>query len=140
MKKEISTRKSPQAIGPYSQAIKFGNLVFCAAQIGIDSKTNNLVEGIKRQTKQVLENLKNVLAASDSDINNVLKTTVYLIDMDDFAVMNEIYAFYFQKPYPARATVEVAKLPKGALIEIECIAFIEEKNGCRCGGGCGDCG
>lgn len=127
-KEEVVTQKTPQAIGPYSQAIKFGNLVFCAAQIGVDPKTNNLVEGIKRQTVQVLENLKNILAAADSDIDNVLKTTVYLTDMNDFPVMNEVYATYFKKPYPARATIQAAKLPKGALIEIECIAHVEEQN------------
>lgn len=138
-KEEIVTKKSPQAIGPYSQAVKFDNLVFCAGQIGIDPNTNNLVDGIKNQTKQALDNLKNVLEAAGSDINNILKTTVYLADMNDFAVMNEIYATYFQKPYPARATVEVARLPKGALVEIDCIAFIEQKSGCRCGGGCGNC-
>lgn len=126
MKKEEV--KAQKAIGPYSQAVKFGDLIFVSGQIGLDPKTNNLVDGIKNQTKQTLENLKNVLEAAGSQINNVLKTAVYLADMDDFSVMNEVYATYFHKPYPARATVQVAELPRGALIEIECIAYKNIKN------------
>src|SRR3989338_8494826 len=112
-KEEIKAQKT---VGPYSQGIIFGNLIFVSGHIGIDPKSNNLGEDIEEQTKQVLENLKNVLKAAGSDINNVLKTTVYLADMEDFPLMNEIYASYFNKPYPARATVEVSNLPKGALI------------------------
>ncbi|MBI3379596.1 RidA family protein [Candidatus Gottesmanbacteria bacterium] len=141
MKEEVKTKKAPEAIGPYSQAVKFGNLVFCAGQIGLDPKTNNLVEGIKKQTKQAFANIKNVLESVASSLEKVLKMNVYLKNMDDFAVMNEIYATYYKKPYPARATVEVARLPKGALIEIECVAYIqkEDEENC-CGGGCGgDC-
>ena len=131
-KEEIKAQKT---VGPYSQGIIFGNLIFVSGQIGIDPKSNNLGEDIEEQTKQVLENLKNVLKAAGSDINNVLKTTVYLADMEDFPLMNEIYASYFNKPYPARATVEVSNLPKGALIEIDCIAFIKIKENC-CGQDC----
>lgn len=144
-KEEVISAKSSKSIGPYSQAVKFGNLVFISGHIGTDPKTNQLVNGdIKAQTKQAFENLKEVLLAADSNLDNVLKVTVYLKNMDDFLSMNEVYASYFQKPYPARATVEVAKLPKGALIEIECIAYngncspshkaSESEGGC-----CGNC-
>lgn len=137
MKEEIITEKSGKAIGPYSQAIKFGSLVFVSGQIGKDPKSDNLAEGLINQTKQIFENLKNLLKEAGSDINNVLKTTVYLTDMNDFPAMNEVYSKYFKKPYPARATLQAAKLPKGALIEIECVAFTkyESDDNC-CGGGC----
>jgi len=135
MKKEVVSKKSSAAIGPYSHGIEFGNLVFVSGQIGVDPKTNNLFEGIKEQTKQALVNLKNVLEAGKSDINNVLKTTVYLADMNDFPIMNEVYATFFKKPYPARATIQVTKLPKGALVEIECMAYRKDKKGC-CDEGC----
>ncbi len=141
MKKEVITKKAPTAVGPYSQAIKYAGLVFCAGQIGVDPKTNQFTgDDIKSQTKRAFENLKGVLEAAGADFSSVLKVNVYLQNMDDFSVMNEIYAAYFQKPYPARATVEVAKLPKGALFEIECIAYIksDDKNCCG-GGGCGGC-
>ena len=135
MKKAIESKNSPRAIGPYSQAIKINNLIFCSGQVGKDPKTNAFVEGgVDKQTKQVLENLKAVLAEVGADFSNVVKTTVYLKNIVDFPKMNEIYASYFQKPYPARATVEVARLPQDALIEIECIAHTKEEGGC-----CGDC-
>lgn len=133
MKKEEV--KAQKAIGPYSQGVKFGNLIFVSGQIGIDPKTNNLKGGIKEQTKQALINLENVLLAGGSGIDNVLKTTVYLENMDDFPLMNEVYAAFFKKPYPARATVQVARLPQDALIEIECIAYRKEK---KCCGNCGN--
>lgn len=123
-KEEIKAKNAPRAIGPYSQAVRFGNLIFVSGQIGVDPDNNMLVEGIRNQTNQALTNLKNVLKAGDSDMNNIIKTTVYLADMDDFSVMNEIYTTYFPKPYPARATVQVARLPKDALVEIDCIAYI----------------
>lgn len=143
MKQEITSNNAPAVIGPYSQAIRTGTMVICSGQIGIDPKTGNLVEGgIKEQTKQVLENIKSVLEAAGCTLENVVKTTVFLTHMDDFGAMNEIYGSVFAKPYPARSTVEVAKLPKDAVVEIECIARIkrEEENsegggGC-CGGGC----
>ncbi|MCL4338583.1 RidA family protein [Patescibacteria group bacterium] len=141
MKIEVDTKKAPAAIGPYSQAIKLGNLVFCAGNIGVDPKTNILSDkGIKEQTKLALENIKNILSSAGSGMENVLKTTVYLKSMDDFASMNEVYATFFSKPYPARATIAVAKLPKDALVEIECIAFTKDKKGECCGeGDCGCC-
>lgn len=125
-KSDVSAKKAPAAVGPYSQAVKFGDLLFCSGQIGVDPKTNNLVGNtVSEQAKQVFENLKTVLEAGGSGFDNVLKVNVYLKNMDDFSVMNEIYARHFEKPYPARATVEVARLPKGALIEIECIAYVK---------------
>lgn len=130
-KKEVKAQK---AIGPYSQGIQFGNLIFVSGQIGINPRTNELPEGIEAQTKQALENLKKILEAAGSSLEKVLKTTVYLTNMEDFPLMNEVYATYFSPPYPARATVGVAKLPKGALIEIECLAYQEESkdNSCNC--------
>lgn len=129
MKKEVVSKKAPAAVGPYSQAIKYANLVFCAGQIGVDPKTNLLAgRDVKSQTKRAFENLKCVLEAAESDFSSVLKVNVYLKNMDDFVVMNEIYAIYFKKPYPARATVEVARLPKGALVELECIAYSKNEN------------
>lgn len=125
-KEEIASAKSNKAIGPYSQAVRWGNLIFVSGQIGLDPKTNNLVApDIKSQTRQTIDNLENVLSAGNSSLDDVLKTTVYLTNLDNFPIMNEIYASYFKRPYPARATVEVRKLPKGAIIEIDCIAFIE---------------
>lgn len=137
-KEEVVTKKAPPAVGPYTQALKFQNLVYCAGQIGKDPNTDKLAEGIKKQTQQVFMNLKNVLEAANSDINNVLKTTVYLADMADYPVMNEVYETFFKKPFPARATVQVVKLPIGALVEVECIAYIKEEENC-CGGDCGCC-
>lgn len=124
-KKAISSAKAPAAIGPYSQAIKSGNFIFCAGQIGIDPETGQYAgEDIESQTKQCFENLKHVLLAAGANFDNVVKVHVYLTNMADFPKMNDIYATYFNKPYPARATVEVARLPKDALIEIDCIAYI----------------
>lgn len=139
MKKEISTKNAPAAVGPYSQAIVSGSYVFCSGNIGIDPKTNSMVTGgVKEQTLQVFSNLKAVLQAAGSDINSVVKMNVYLKNMDDYKEVNELYAQQFQKPFPARAAIEVARLPKDALIEIECIAFVKEKKG-ECCGNC-DCG
>ncbi|MCJ7740583.1 Rid family detoxifying hydrolase [Candidatus Microgenomates bacterium] len=137
MKQEIKTTKAPQAVGPYSQAIKVGNFIYCAGNIGKDLHTNRLVSGgIREETKKTLENLNEVLKAAGATLKDVVKTTVYLQNMADYPSMNEVYAAFFRKPYPARATVEVVKLPIGALVEIECIAYAE--GGC-CGGKC-DCG
>ena len=133
MKEEITSKQSPPAIGPYSQAIKIGGFIFCSGQVGKDPKTNTFIEGgIESQTKQILENLKAVLSGAGADLSDVVKTTVYLKDVDDFPKMNEVYTSYFQKPYPARATVEVARLPQDALIEIECIAYIKNSGDCNC--------
>lgn len=138
-KKEITAQKSPKAIGPYSQAVQVGNVLYCSGQIGLDPKTNALVSGgIKRQTHRVFDNLQAILNVAGVGFESVAKVTVYLKNIDDFPKVNEIYATYFTKPYPARATVEVAKLPKGALIEVELIAYTRNAGGC-CGGDCG-CG
>lgn len=145
LKQEISTKKAPTAIGPYSQAVSVGGMIFCSGQVAIDPKTNTMVEGgIKEQTKQVLENLKAVLEGAGAGLGEVVKTTVYLKDIGDFAEMNDVYGKFFKKPFPARATIQVARLPKDALVEIECIAFAKElltpTSGC-CGGesGCECC-
>ena len=124
-KKIISTEKAPKAIGPYSQAIRTENLLFTAGQVGLDPATMELVEGgVEAQTRQVLTNLKHVLESGDSGLKFVVKTTVFLQEMADFAKMNSVYAEFFPENPPARSTVQVAGLPKSALVEIECIALL----------------
>ena len=123
MKEVIKTDKAPGAIGPYSQGIKVGNFYYFSGQLPIDPKTGKMKEGIKEQTKQSLENIKGLLESVGLDLSHVVKTTVFLDNMDDFASMNEVYASYFKEPYPARSAVEVARVPKGALVEIEVIAY-----------------
>ena len=124
-KKIVSTEKAPKAIGPYSQAIRTENLVFTAGQVGLDPATMLIVEGgVEVQTRQVLTNLKHVLEAADSGLNYVVKTTVFLQSMDDFAKMNAVYSEFFPENPPARSTVAVVALPKGALVEIECVALL----------------
>jgi 2-iminobutanoate/2-iminopropanoate deaminase len=126
-KSAVSTENAPAAIGPYSQAIEIGEMIYSSGQVGLDPKTGQIVDGgIREQTIRVLENLKAILAAVRSDLQKVVKTTVYLKNMSDFAAMNEIYATYLAKDgwvAPARSTVEVARLPKDALVEIEVIAL-----------------
>ena len=123
MKKVISTANAPQAIGPYSQAIEAGGFVFVSGQIPLIPATGELVEGsVEVQTARVLENLKAILEAAGSSLENVIKTTVYITNMDDFTKVNGIYGQYFQENPPARVCVEVGKLPKGALVEIDVIA------------------
>ncbi|WP_028911284.1 RidA family protein [Prevotella sp. MA2016] len=123
MKKVISTPKAPAAIGPYSQAIQVGNLVFTSGQIPIDPATGQFAEGgIKGQTRQSLTNVKAILEEAGTSLANVVKTTVFLADMADFADMNAVYAEFFAEPFPARSAVAVKTLPKGALVEIEVIA------------------
>ena len=123
MKKVINTNQAPAAIGPYSQAIKVGNLVYTSGQIPINPATGNFVEGgIKEQTRQSLTNIKAILEEAGLSMNNVVKTTVFLVDMNDFADMNSVYAEFFSEPYPARSAVAVKTLPKGALVEIEVVA------------------
>ena len=123
-KETVSTENAPGAIGPYSQAIKAGGMVFCSGQIPIDPKTGEFVSDIvSEQTEQVLRNLGEVLRAAGSSLDAVVKTTVFLADMDDFAEMNEVYGRFFSENKPARATVEAARLPRDARVEIECIAL-----------------
>lgn len=125
MRKIVATDKAPAAIGPYAQANIIGNLVITSGQIPIDPATENLVEGdIEVQTRQVFANLKAVLEAAGSSLDKIVKTTCFMDNMNDFAKMNEVYASFFSGDYPSRSAVEVAKLPKGALIEIEVIAYL----------------
>lgn len=118
----VSTEKAPAAIGPYSQAQIVNGLVFTSGQIGIDPATGALVDGIEAQAHQVFKNLTELLKAAGSDMSKVIKTCVFIKDMNDFAAVNKIYAGYFTDPFPARSCVEVARLPKDALIECEVIA------------------
>ena len=123
MKQPISTTDAPGAIGPYSQAIDAGNMVFASGQIPIDPATGNIPEGITAQTQQSLANVTAILEAAGLTLDNVVKTTVFLADMGDFAAMNEVYAAAFSAPYPARSAVAVKTLPKNVLVEIEVIAI-----------------
>ena len=126
MRKIVATEKAPAAIGPYAQANILGNLVFTSGQIPLDPATGNLVEGgIEAQTRQVFANIKAVLEEAGSGLDKIVKTTCFLQNMDDFATVNEIDGSYFDGDYPSRSAFEVAKLPKGALIEIETIAYID---------------
>ncbi len=121
--KQIHSEQAPAAIGPYSQAIEVNGFVFASGQIPVDPATGNFVEGgVKEQTRQCLTNAKHVLEAVGTDLSHVVKTTVYLDSMDDFAAMNEVYAEFFTQPYPARSAVAVDRLPKGALVEVEVLA------------------
>lgn len=121
----IATDRAPAAVGPYSQAIRVGNLVFTAGQIGLDPATGALVEGVEEQTRQVMSNLQAVLAAAGSSLQNIIKTTIFLADLADFQTVNAIYGSYFPQQPPARSTVQVAGLPRGARIEIEAIALVD---------------
>lgn len=122
--KAISTEKAPKAIGPYSQAIEAGGMVFVSGQLPIDPATGMFAEGgIKEQTRQSLTNAKHILEEAGTDLAHVVKTTVFLSDMDNFAAMNEVYAEFFSMPFPARSAVAVKKLPKNALVEVECTAI-----------------
>lgn len=125
MKEIVSTENAPGAIGPYSQAIKAGGMVFCSGQIPIDPATGQFVSDVvSEQTDQVLKNLSEVLKAAGTSLEGVVKTTVFLADMNDFAEMNEVYGRYFSENKPARATVQAARLPRDAKVEIECIAVL----------------
>ena len=122
--KTIHTNNAPAAIGPYSQAIEVNGFIFASGQIPIDPSTGNFVEGgIKEQTKQAITNAKNILKEAGTDLAHVVKTTVYLANMADFAAMNEVYATFFHQPFPARSAVAVKDLPKGALVEVEVLAY-----------------
>jgi reactive intermediate/imine deaminase len=123
MKEAIATQQAPGAIGPYSQGVRAGDAVFLSGQIPLDPATGQLVTGdIAAQTRRVMENLRAVLAAAGCDFSNVVRTTIYLTDLGNFAAVNEAYGSYFQPPFPARATVQVAALPRGAQVEIDAIA------------------
>ena len=126
VKQIIATDRAPRAIGPYSQAVRAGNLVFASGQIPIDPATGEFVAGgIAEQTDQVLRNLTSVFAAAGVELNQIVKTTVFLADMEDFAAMNEVYGRFFGEQPPARATVQAARLPRDAKVEIEAIAVAE---------------
>jgi 2-iminobutanoate/2-iminopropanoate deaminase len=125
MKQTISTEHAPKAIGPYSQAVVYGGLAYLSGQIALDPASNKLIEGgISAQTERVLENIRGVLTACGASLDSVLKTTVFLKDMGDFAAMNQIYERYFSAQPPARSTVEAAKLPRDVLVEIDVIAAV----------------
>lgn len=124
--KSISTKNAPAAIGPYCQATRVGNFIFTSGQLAIDPKTGNLVPGgIKEQTKQAIENIAAILKAEGFSLDNVIKSNLYIVNMNDFTAMNEVYAQYFNKHLPARCCAEVSKLAKNGLIEIEVIAYKE---------------
>ena len=123
MKKAIQTSKAPAAIGPYSQAIAAGNFLYISGQLPIDPANGEMPDGIEARAKQSLENLQAILAEAGLSMANVVKTTVFLTDMGDFAAVNSVYATFFQETPPARSAVQVAALPKGATIEIEAIAY-----------------
>ena len=121
-KKIIATDKAPAAIGPYSQAIEAGGFIFASGQIPVDPATGNIPDGIEAQAKQALTNVKNLMEVSGLSMDNIVKTSVFIKDMNDFAKVNEVYATFFESDFPARSCVEVARLPKDVLIEVEVIA------------------
>ena len=123
MKKEIETDKAPAAIGPYSQAIEVNDMVYTSGIIPVDPATGNIPEGSVAQAEQAFLNMKNLLEAAGTDISQVVKTTVFIKEMNDFGAINEVYAKYFTEPYPSRSCVEVARLPKDVMLEIEAIAL-----------------
>jgi 2-iminobutanoate/2-iminopropanoate deaminase len=135
MKKIVSTTEAPAAVGPYSQAVRIGNVLFTAGQIPLDPQSAQIVsQDITEQTRRVLDNLTAVLKAEGMTFDNIVKTTVFMTNLGDFAAMNEVYASYFGAQPPARSTVEVSALPKGASVEIECIA-VANRGGENGGGG-----
>jgi 2-iminobutanoate/2-iminopropanoate deaminase len=124
MKRAIHTRQAPSALGPYSQAIENGALVFCSGQIGLDPAAGTIVAGgIEAETRRVLESIRAVLAEAGLGLKDVVKTTIFLVDLGDFEVVNRIYGEHFEAPYPARSTVQVAALPRKARIEVEAVAI-----------------
>ena len=125
MKEAVSTNKAPGAIGPYSQGVKFGNMIITSGQLPMNPETGEMPETIKEQTRQSLENVKAILEEAGTSMDKVVKTTVFLNDMNDFAQMNEVYGEFFSGTYPSRSAVEVARVPKDALVEIEAIALVE---------------
>ncbi|OWR27758.1 reactive intermediate/imine deaminase [Saccharibacillus sp. O23] len=125
LKKPIVTDQAPSAIGPYSQAVVAGSLIFASGQLGVDPKTGEFPDGVEAQAKQSLENVRALLEAAGSGLDRVVKATMFLKDMNDFAAANAVYGTFFVEPYPARSTIEVARLPKDALVEIEVIALVD---------------
>jgi len=123
--KEVFTKQAPEAIGPYSQAIVAGDFLYASGAIGINPETGEVVAGIEAQTKQVMNNLEAVLKEAGANFSQVVKFTIYLQSMEDFGLVNEIYGSYLEKPYPARATVEVSRLPKDVLVEIDAVAYLK---------------
>ena len=119
----VSTPNAPAALGPYSQAVDTGSTVYCSGQLGLDPATGNLADGVQAQTHQALKNLQAVLNEAGLSLDNVVKTTVFVQDLADFGTVNEIYGTYFHGGFPARSCVQIAALPKNALVEIECIAI-----------------
>lgn len=137
--KEIKSMNAPLAIGAYSPAVKLGDFVYISGQLPVSIETNEIVEGgVKEQTHQVLKNIRALLEEMDLDVRHIVKTTIFIKNMEDFPIINEVYSQYFAYPYPARSTVEVSALPKNALVEIECFAIdtLEYEQGidceCRC--------
>ncbi len=124
--KSIHTEKAPTAVGPYSQAIKAGNFIFLSGSLGIDPSNGKLKETLEEQVIQALNNIKNILVSEGLELTNIVKTTVFLADMNDFQIMNKIYAEFFGETKPARSTVEVARLPLNAKFEIEAIAVVDK--------------
>lgn len=123
MQKVISTDKAPSAIGPYSQAIEINNMVYTSGVIPVEPASGVIPEGVEAQAEQAFKNLCNLVEASGSKVENIVKTTVFIKEMNDFAKINEIYKTYFKEPFPARSCVEVARLPKDVLLEVEAIAY-----------------
>lgn len=123
--KQITSPNAPQALGPYSQAIKVGNTLYCSGQIGIDPITNELKQDITGQTKQILENFSSIIKEAGMTLSHIVKTDIFLTDIAHFEEVNNVYGMYFTKPFPARATVAVTRLPKRALVEISCVAYKE---------------
>jgi 2-iminobutanoate/2-iminopropanoate deaminase len=136
MKQAIATEQAPQAIGPYSQAVRAASWLFLSGQIGLDPGSGELVAGgVLAETRQAMENLKAVLVAAGASLDDVVRTTIYLIDLSDFSRVNEAYAGFFRAPYPARATVGVAALPRGARVEIDAVAVTFSPSPCGKGSG-----
>lgn len=124
-KKALSTTNAPAALGPYSQGIQVGNTIYTSGQLGLDPASGQLPAGVEQQTHQAMTNLKSVLATAGADFSDVVKSNIFVADLNDFTTVNEIYASYLVEPYPARSTVQVARLPKDALVEIEMIAVVK---------------
>ena len=125
LKQRVHSDAAPKAIGPYSQAIRCGSTVYCSGQIGLDPKTMELVPGIEAQTRRVFQNLAAVAQAAGGGLNDIVRLTIYLVDLGEFGRVNEIMASFFKEPFPARATLGVASLPRGALVEVDAVMHLE---------------